>query len=411
MRILILSNFYPPARPGGYTQWCHEVAERLAVRGHVIGVLTSRHELHKAHRGERDVFRRLFLDANLHYYRPLHFFSRWSIEFRENLAILERVVREFAPDLLFIWGMWAMNKSLAARAEQLLPGRVVYYLSDYWPAAVDMHTAYWQAPTKHRITRLPKRLLGGLAKSMLIRSSLPSPKFERAMCVSARVRDLLSEAGLPLQYARIVHGGTDVQRFASAQPRDFRRRPLQMLYAGQLASHKGVHTAVEAVAALVNKCGQDHIRLTLVGSGHPDFVEHLHEQVKTYRIQEVVTFHGSAEKDQMPAIMQACEVLVFPSIYEEPLARITQEAMASGMLVVGTTTGGSREILMEGETGFTFAPGNSNELAEQLVRIVNAPELCARVARTGQQAVLDHFTLDRMVNEIDAYLAQAMAVA
>jgi glycosyltransferase involved in cell wall biosynthesis len=407
VRILILSNFYPPARPGGYTQWCHEVAQRLVERGHVIGVLTSRYELAKAPLGEHDVYRQLHLEGGLNYYQPLHFFTKWQAEYRENLATLERVISEFAPDLLFVWGMWAMNIALPARAEQLLPGRVVYYLSDYWPAAVNMHTAYWQAPTKRWVTRLPKRILGGLAKSMLTGSGQPTPKYERAMCVSARVRELLVEAGLPLQRARIVHGGTDVQRFQSAEPRDFTRRPLQLLYAGQLASHKGVHTAIEAVAILVNKFGLDQIRLTLVGSGHPKYVEQLHEQVKRQRIDDYVTFHGSAEKDQIPAIVQAFDVLVFPSIYEEPLARITQEAMASGLLVVGTTTGGSREILKEGETGFTFAPDNPNDLAEQLVRIVNAPDLCARVARTGHHTVLDHFTLDRMAAEIDAYLVAA----
>jgi glycogen(starch) synthase len=215
VRILILSNFYPPARPGGYTQWCHEVAERLAERGHLIRVLTSRHELTKAGAGERDVYRQLHLDGDLHYYRPLHFFSRWTTEYRENLSTLERMIGDFAPDLIFVWGMWALSKALPARAEQLLPGRVVYYLSDYWPAAVDMHTAYWQAPTKHWMTRRPKRILGGLAKSMLTGNRQPAPKFERAMCVSARVRELLVAAGLPLEHACIVHGGTDVRRFAS----------------------------------------------------------------------------------------------------------------------------------------------------------------------------------------------------
>jgi glycosyltransferase involved in cell wall biosynthesis len=186
---------------------------------------------------------------------------------------------------------------------------------------------------------------------------------------------------------------------------------LPLLYAGQLAKHKGVHTAIDAVGILVNQRGQHQIRLTIVGAGHPDFVAQLHRQVKIQRLQEHVTFYGPADKDKMPAIMRAYEILVFPSIYEEPLARITQEAMASGLLVVGTTTGGSGEILKEGETGFTFSPDNSSELAEQLGRLVNTPDLCARVARAGQQAVLDHFTLDRMVNEIDAYLAESFTLA
>ena len=45
MRILFLSNFYPPHAIGGYEQWCQEVADRLQARGHVVTVLTSRYGL------------------------------------------------------------------------------------------------------------------------------------------------------------------------------------------------------------------------------------------------------------------------------------------------------------------------------------------------------------------------------
>src|SRR5688500_12198423 len=78
MRILFLSNFFPPARPGGYTQWCHEVAERLAERGHNVGVLTSRYELEKAPVGEQNIYRLFHLEGDLDYYEPIHFFTQWK---------------------------------------------------------------------------------------------------------------------------------------------------------------------------------------------------------------------------------------------------------------------------------------------------------------------------------------------
>src|ERR671924_449909 len=213
MRILFLSNFFPPARPGGYTQWCHEVAERLGERGHMIGVLTSRYELAKAPDSEQNIHRLLHLEGDLAYYQPLHFFTRWKKEHRENLVFLEHTVKDFAPDLIFVWGMWALSKALPALAEQLLPGRVVYYLSDYWPSALDMHTTYWQSPARSWPMQVPKRALSKIAMSMLAKEGQPDLKLEQVICVSARVRDLLVEAGLPVQHARIIHGGTDIERF------------------------------------------------------------------------------------------------------------------------------------------------------------------------------------------------------
>jgi glycosyltransferase involved in cell wall biosynthesis len=404
MRILFLSNFFPPARPGGYTQWCHEVAERLAERGHTIGVLTSRHERAKAPASEPNIHRILHLEGDLAYYQPLHFFTRWKKQHRENLVFLEDAVKDFAPDLIFVWGMWALSKALPARAEQLLPGRVVYYLSDYWLSALDMHTTYWQSPTRRGPMQVPKRVLSRVAMSMIAKEGQSNLKLEHVICVSARVRDLLVQAGLPVQHARIIHGGTDIQRFLSVRKRDYRSGNLKLLYAGQLVRHKGVHTAIEALARLVNQRRINQISLTLVGSGHPDYEAFLRGLVEREGLHDFVTFHKPVSKEGMPAILEQFDVLIFPSIYEEPLARITQEAMASGLVVVGTTTGGTSEILKDGETGFTFAPEDADGLAELVSRLMSDPDLCCRLAQAGRQTVLENFTLEKMVNEIEAYL-------
>jgi glycogen synthase len=404
MRILFLSNFFPPARPGGYTQWCHEVAERLAERGHTIGVLTSCHEMGKATAGEQNIYRLLHLEGDLAYYQPFHFFTRWKRQHRENLVFLEQTVIEFAPDLIFVWGMWALSKALPALAEKLLPGRVVYYLSDYWPSAVDMHTTYWQSPVQRWPMQVPKRVLGKIAMSMLAKEGQTDLKLEHVICVSARVRDLLVEAGLPIQHAHIIYGGTDMERFRDVQKRDYRSEQLRLLYAGQLVRHKGVHTAIEAMARLVNRQGINQITLTLVGSGHPDYEAFLRDLIERERLHNYVTFHQPVSKEKMTDILQQFDVLIFPSIYEEPLARITQEAMASGLVVVGTTTGGTKEILRGGETGLTFSPGDADGLAEQVTRLSLDPDLCSRLARAGRETVLENFTLDKMVKEIEVYL-------
>jgi glycosyltransferase involved in cell wall biosynthesis len=406
MRILFLSNFFPPARSGGYTQWCYEVAEHLAERGHTIGVLTSCYEREKTPANEQNIYRLLHLEGDLVYYRPLHFFTQWKKQHRENLVLLEQIVKDFGPDLLFVWGMWAMAKALPALAEQLLPGRVVYYLSDYWPSAIDMHTAYWRSPARHWFMQPPKRVLSKIAMLMLAKEGRPNLKLEHVICVSAEVRDLLVKAGLHIQHARIIHGGTDVERFPSVGQRDYLSEHLKLLYAGQLVQHKGVHTAIEAVAKLVNKRGINQLHLTLVGSGHPDYEAFLHDLVEREDLDDYVTFHSPVSKDEMPALLQQFDVLIFPSIYEEPLARMTQEAMASGLVVVGTTTGGTKEILKDGATGLTFAPEDAVGLAEQIGCLVADPELCRRLARAGRQSVLENFTLERMVQEIELSLRE-----
>ena len=88
---------------------------------------------------------------------------------------------------------------------------------------------------------------------------------------------------------------------------------------------------------------------------------------------------------------------------------MTQEAMVSDLVVVGTTTGGMKEILRDGKTGFTFALEDADGLAEQVARLIIDPDLCCRLSSAGRQTVLENFTLDKMVEEIQAYLVDCFA--
>jgi glycogen(starch) synthase len=407
MRILFLSNFYPPLRAGGYAQLCYEVAQGLQALGHTIGVLTSNYKQEQAPVEEPRVYRLLHLEGDLFYYQPLDFFISWHKHQQENQVNLMQVVDRFNPDILVIWSLWALPKTVAALAGRLLPDRVVYYLAGHWPVVEDMHSRYWHGPARHWFMRLPKRLLGAITLTRLARESRPTLKFEHVLCVSAALRDILIEQGLPLQHALVVHNGIDVEQFQCKsrlelfEPED---RRLKLLYAGQLAHQKGVHTAVEAIAKLAHRPGMDQVSLMVLGRGHPGYEASLHTMVEKMNLGDYVTFHKPVSRDQMPALLRQFDVLVFPSIYEEPLARMTQEAMASGLVVVGTTTGGTKEILVDGQNGLTFAPENAEDLSEKIARLVTDPDLRCRLAKAGRQTVVEKFSIDRTVKEIEAYL-------
>ncbi len=404
MKILIISNFYPPARPGGYTQWCFEVTEKLRGRGHQMAVLTSCHEADKAAANEQNIYRELFLDGDLFYYQPVHFFRNWAQEQKANLSTLQRIIQADSPDLIFVWGMWALSHSLPARAEQLMPGRVVYFLSDYWAMSTDMHSTYWQMPAKNWYMRSAKNILRKVAQSKIEKANAYQLNFDRAICVSQAVKDILIDAGLPLENARVIHGGSDVERFVTVANRNYQNRRLRLLYAGQLVEHKGVHTALEAIAILAKKRKIDRFQLTLVGGGHPAYEKHIKKMAMDSGIETLVDFRKRIARGEMPALMGQHDILIFPSIYEEPFARMTQEAMAAGLVVVGTTTGGTKEILKEEITGLTFEAENAHQLANQLERLAKYPDLLPQLSAAGRKMVLERFTLTRMVDDIETYL-------
>ena len=137
MRILFITNFYPPLGQGGYEEWCAEAADRLRQRGHEVVVLTSRHLRDTVESTESAWIRReLHLEMPLVSLRnSLLFFTRHARE-RENLAIVDDAITRWQPDVALIWGMWNLSRSLPARIESRMGSLVAYYFGDYWPTPV-----------------------------------------------------------------------------------------------------------------------------------------------------------------------------------------------------------------------------------------------------------------------------------
>ncbi len=413
MRILFLSNFYPPARSYGYTQWCFEVAEALKTRGHQAAILTSRYRRDLAPAHEQDIYRLLHLQTrDLECYRPLDFFLHQPHQERENRTALEQVIRKFRPDVLFVWGMWNLSRALPAWAEERGMPPVVYYISDLWPSTPDTHAAYWVLPTRRRLTHPLKAFLRRLALGMLARQGWPYQlRFQHAICVSHYIRNALLAAGLPLAEAVVIHGGTDIERFIQVQRKPKGDNdPLELLYAGQLAEHKGVATVIEAMSYLMHDHPVLPARLTLVGSGHPNYEAHLRALVQETELQDWVAFHGVVPREAMPQVLARHDVLIFPSTGPEALPRMVQEGMAAGLVVVGTTTGGTGEILVDNENGLVFEPGDAAGLAAQISKLLADRALCRRLATAGRETVRGSFSLKSMVDQIETYLAEVLAV-
>lgn len=421
MRLLFLSNFYPPHALGGYEQWCQEVAEALGARGHTVTVLTSRYGLQPGETAtlpERNqpVIRGLHLETDLYYYRPLDFFFQRRRQEQENRHLLARVLQEQQPDAVLVWGMWNLSLNLPYWLEEWLPARVAYFISSYWPLDCDPHTAYWQLPTRHKVAAWAKWPLRRLALAQLRREGYPPPlRFAHAVCCSHYVRKTLVEAQKLPPEAGVLLGGTDAiplqqpQAAAGGPAPQITSGGLRLLYFGRLIHDKGVHTAIEAVAQLQQAGQGAGITLTILGSGHHAYEAQLHERVKALGLTEQVTFVSQVPRAEVPQWLAQHDVYLFTSIWPEPMARSVMEAMAAGLLVIGTEVGGQTEMLTHGVNALTFPAGDANALATQIATALQQPTHRAQLAAAGQQLVLERFTLQRMVDDLEMYLAQLVA--
>ena len=413
MRVLFVSNNYPPASFGGYEQLCQEVARDLARRGHVIRVLTSRPPVGYSPKCSDTMDASVRIDRLLHLeteagvlktvYRLAR--DRTRLE-KENLTQLRRIVADFRPDTALIWGMWNVPRSVPATVEELLPNRVVYYLCDYWPSLPSAYLQKFEAPSARALTRAPKKIIGSLATRGLVGEDRHRLRLEHPICVSRAVRELLVQSGVPIEHAAIIPNGIKLDEFPFPEGQNGRRgrsAPLKLVYAGRLSPEKGVQTAIRAFTQTCRGT-EGNVTLDLIGSGPPGYERLLKEMVLRDGLARSVSFRGSVPRSQMAATLAQYDVLVFPSEWEEPSARIVMEAMAVGLVVLGTTTGGTGEALVDGETGLTFPPGDAVALATQIRRLLDDRELRHCLIRAARKRVEEKFTFQRMVNELENYL-------
>ena len=348
-------------------------------------------------------------------WHSINFFTRRKAREKHNLKIFERVLEQFDPDIIFIWGMWNLPNSLPAFAEATYPHKVVYRFATYWPTLPSQHEFYWRTPGRNWYSRLPKQVLGHIALAMLTKQAPQAPlTFRHAICVSAAVRNVLVEAGVPVSQARVIRTGLDLKHYLNSGEQHsphHEDQNLNLLYAGRIYPEKGIDTVIRAMIKLLYSQGKLDIRLSLAGSGSIEYENHLRQLVNQAGLTDYVSFLGWVEPEEIPELLRKFDVLLLPSIWPEPFSRAILEGMISGLVVVATRTGGTPEIIVDGENGLLFTPNDPEDLAKKIAHLVDDPESLKQIGYAGRQTILERFTMTKMMDEIESYLQDVAYVS
>ena len=171
-------------------------------------------------------------------------------------------------------------------------------------------------------------------------------------------------------------------------------KKLRILVIGRINRWKGQEVLVDACALLTPEVRQ-LVDVRIVGDvfeGLQELREALVDRINQAGLTDIIRVEPF-EDDPRDSYLDA-DVVVVPSRLPEPFGRVAVEAMAYGCAVIASNHGGLTEIVVDGETGKLFTPGDSNELARYITEMVQSPADVARFARNGRARFVNTFTQD-----------------
>lgn len=182
------------------------------------------------------------------------------------------------------------------------------------------------------------------------------------------------------------------QTAAVADRAAYQARPL-ILFVGRLRYYKGLEYLLEAM------CDLD-ATLWIIGTG--PMATEWQTLSRNWGLQNRVHFLGAVADEDLPAYYQAADVFVLPASHRSEAFGVVQlEAMAAGKPVVSTELGtGTSFVNQDGVTGFVVPPRNPATLAQAINRLLADPELRQSMGERGQQRVLEHFTVDHLIDGV-----------
>jgi glycosyltransferase involved in cell wall biosynthesis len=381
VRILVISNLYPPAVRGGYEMSCAGAVDRLRENGHDVLVLTSK--LGAGDGTDRGTLRLLpFLSQNV--FGSL----RAPLASIAAARTTRKVLRSYLPDLVFVWNC-AQIPHVCVYVPLDLGVPTAFAISEHWFGRVLTGDQFARHlfHADRGLRRLWALLIRGVNRHPALRLDVhhaPVPvavawttSFMKHSTPRSAICDPVFERVI-LETSHRLELFKAIERKPSGQP--------LICFIGRLSHEKGADISIRALAAI--RAAGFEAKLTLAGSGTRKELRELKALAGELHVSEHCAFAGWLDSTRLCDLLAHADALVVPSVWEEPLGLVALEGAFARVPVVASRIGGIPEQIKEEEHALFFAPGDAQKCAEALIETLSRPsETEARVARAYAYAI------------------------
>lgn len=400
MKILFLSDDFPPASFGGAGISTYELALGMEKAGHEVFVITTCRKESEAGEFEYNGLK-IFKIAS-------DYFGRWraylSINNRPVVQHVEALLQQIRPDVVHANNIHAHLSYACLKVAKKYVKAVVFTARDV------MTFNFAKLNTKRYLENLDCRTTWRDHIKQAGKRWNPFRNFfikkylgyaDKIFSVSDALRDALAQNGI--SGVKTIHTGIEVatrhvsaDAIATFRKRHALERKKIIFFAGRLSAEKG-GTAVLGTLAEVSKEMSDVV--LLVAGSIDEYAQVMQEQAKKFGMEKQLIFTGWIEQEEVKVAYAVADIILVPSMYLDPFPRMVIEAMGSGKSVIGTCYGGAPEIIVNGVTGYIVNPFAVTEMAEKTLDLLKNPQKAKAFGQAGYERVIRNFNLEDKVKE------------
>lgn len=400
MRILVLSDLYPPVAFGGYEHETHALVEGLRER-HDVTVLTSA-------RDADTVSPEPGIRRELPYVGPRRReVVRAPAAAARAASSTRAVIDSFHPDLVYVANSVAIPQAapLVAAARGL---PVVYRLSELF-----------MAESLYRGDRYLRNLLPGRrgvhvpwALAVRLINLHPALRLDPTTPARAAVSwgsdALRSRVALPpsveVALERTIHPATTHEAAFKAIERTPSDTP-EILYLGRVTTAKGIEVAYRALALLRDDHGID-ARLVQVGMAKPEMEAALVRLAADLGLTAAIDVRGPLEESDVARALARATVLVLPTVEWDVFPLVLIEAGLARVPIVAARIGGVPEAVVDEEHALLFEPGDAAACAAALASVISDPAGAATLRERAYER-MQALSLARYREESERFILDA----
>jgi glycogen synthase len=382
MKILVISNLYPPDFLGGYELGCSQVVIALREAGHEVLVLCAapHHEPTLSTDHVRRCLRLVdvyspYLDNRLGRMRPFVAFESNCLQ-AFNIFTVAQAVEEFKPDVAYLWNLVGIG------GLGIMLG--LHHLGVPWV----MHLMDNVLGTLCSTQGLLNRQASELQTLMNL-----ACKGEYISC-SQTTLDENSHAGYPIHDRTVI-----IQNWVTSKPVQSREYMpggrLRMVTAGSLSRSKGLDVSIQA-CGLLRDAGHTNFTFDIYGIGND--VE-FRTMVQSLGLDEHVNFKGLRSQAELDELYATYDLFLFPTWGREPFGFAPMEAMAKGCLAIMSQLCGIAEWFMD-KTDCLKVERGPESFRDAIKSVITGEVNLEAISQRGLRTVHQHFHLGNVINKI-----------